>query len=164
MAKRILLVMMDATVDNSLNAVLGAAGLARDSGGMVRLMYSHPMPPARVDRYDRVVADTDREMGRIRAQAEEQLRVLAAECGAVPVEPVVRFGRLSEEVFLEAHAFGADLVALAAPLRPGLRHRALAWYLERLVFASKLRVVLLPIPADITRDRSGDELVMATLR
>ena len=35
------------------------------------------MPPPRVDRYDRIVADTDREMERIAVAAEERLRLMA---------------------------------------------------------------------------------------
>ena len=65
----------------------------------------------------------------------------------MPVERVVRFGRLKDEVRIEAEAFAADLVALAAPLSPGPWHRALAWYLGRVALASKTPVVLLPVSA-----------------
>ena len=65
----------------------------------------------------------------------------------MPVERVVRFGRLRDEVRIEAEAFAADLVALAAPLSPGPWHRALAWYLGRVALASKTPVVLLPVSA-----------------
>ena len=78
-----------------------------------------------------MVANIDQEMMRIAGEGQDCLARLAAEITDVPVERVVRFGRLTEEVRIEAEAFAADLVALAAPLSPGLWHRALAWYLGR---------------------------------
>ena len=43
---------------------------------------------------------------------------------------------------------GADLVALAAPIRPHLGDRFRAWYLERIALASRVPVILLPLPSD----------------
>ena len=76
----------------------------------------------RVDRYDRIIADEDREMARL-AAAEAQMAALHPELGYVPAERVVRFGRLSTELYIEAQVFGADLIGLAAPGRPRLRHQ-----------------------------------------
>ena len=160
MAKRILLVVRDRERAALTSAVLAAGRLARDTGGALRLMYASPLPPARVDRYDRVVADTDREMARITDVATACLDRLAAELPDLPVERVVRFGRLSEEVHTEAEAFGADLVALAAPLRPQLAHRALIWYLERVTLGSAMPVILLPMTARSAARQSRDAIAM----
>ena len=54
---------------------------------------------------------------------------------------------VKDEVRIEAEAFAADLVALAAPLSPGLWHRTLAWYLGHVALASKTPVALLPVSA-----------------
>ena len=71
-------------------------------------------------------------------------------------EPALRsrlLGRLATELRIEAHAWRADLIGLAAPERPGPRHRFRAWYLARTV---SIPVVLLPIDrADAGHRRRG---------
>jgi hypothetical protein len=97
-----------------------------------------------VDRHDRVVADADREMARMTAAALHRLRGLADALEGLDVELVVRFGRLSREVSIEAEVFGAHLVVLAAPARPRLRDHALAWYLGRVALPPGVPLGLLP--------------------
>ena len=160
MARRILLVVRGGAHAARVSAAAAAGRLARESGGAVRIMYASPLPPPRVDRYDRMVASTDQEMMRISGEGEDCLARLAAEIADVPVERVVRFGPLGEEVRTEAEAFGADLVALAAPLSPGLGHRALAWYLGRVTLASRTPVVLLPTSPRGPARRSRDAVAM----
>lgn len=121
MAKRILMVITPARAGDLVSAARSAAAVARESGGGVRMAWMRPLPAPRVDRYDRLVADTDREMARLTAAALEHMAALAWEFGEV--EQVVRFGRLATELAIEAHAWGADLICLAAPERPGPRHR-----------------------------------------
>jgi len=164
MAKRILMIVRMKAPANRMGAALAAGRLARESGGAIRMMYVSPLPPPRLDRDDRVVADTDREMARIAGEAEDELRQLTAELGDVPVECVVRFGRLGREVAREAESFGADLVALAAPAPPGRVDRALAWYLERLVLGSITPVVLLPEIAPRGAARPRGALATTVLR
>ncbi len=144
MAKRILVVLTERTLGDGVSAAAEAARLARETGGLVRLMYIRLLPPARVDRYDRVVADADREMARIAAAADERMARIAADLYGVPVERVVRFGRLGEEVVNEAAAIGADLVALASPARPSLVDRARAWYVASVALGSSVPVLLWP--------------------
>jgi hypothetical protein len=60
--------------------------------------------------------------------------------------------------------FGADLVALAGKGRPGLLRRAVAWYLSRMVLASKTPVVLLPLAPEGARARSREPLAVGALR
>jgi nucleotide-binding universal stress UspA family protein len=164
MEKRILLVVTPEASADRLSAVRDAAERARASGGMLRMMFASPIPRERLDGHDRVVADVDREMARIAGDADEVLRRLAAEVDDVPVERVVRFGRLADEVGTEAEVFAADLVAVAAPAPPGLRHEILAWYLEWMALGSKTPVILLPDTAEGGDDRMREALAMTALR
>ena len=160
MAKRILLVVREGAHAARVSAAVSAGRLARESGGTVRMMYASPLPPARMDRHDRMVANTDQEMMRITGEGQDCLALLAAEIADVPVERVVRFGRLKDEVRVEAEAFGADLVALAGPARPRPWHHALVWYLAHMALASKTPVVLLPATAEGTERGTRDAVAM----
>lgn len=142
-------------------AARSAAAVARESGGVVRIAWMHPVPPPRVDRHDRVVADTDREMARLADRAHERMSALVWELGEIPVERVVRFGRLATELAVEAHAWRADLVGLAVPARPGLGHHLRAWYLARRV---TVPLVLLPIPRHDGADRRREPIVLPAFR
>jgi len=73
------------------HAARSAAAVARESGGVV---------PPRVDRHDRVVADTDREMARLAERAHERMSALARELGEILVERVVRFAASGNAVSL----------------------------------------------------------------
>jgi len=118
-AKRVLMVITPETTGDLRGAARRAAVVARDSGGQVRMVLVRPIPPPRMDRYDRIVADPDAEMTRLAALAEARMAALGAEFGDVPVESLVRFGRLGAELRIEAETFGADLIALVASSRPG---------------------------------------------
>jgi hypothetical protein len=100
-------------------------------------------------------------MVRLTAAALEQMAALAREFGEVDVEPVVRFGRLATELAIETHAWGADLVGLAGPARPGPRHRFRAWYLGRVV---SVPVVLLPIDRPTAGHRRRESVALPALR
>lgn len=164
MAKRILVpITPGASADYAL-AAHSAARIARKTGGVVRLAYLAPLPPPRVDREDRIVADTDREMARIAARAGEYLAALAAGMEGVSVDTVVRFGRPQAELSIEAEAFGADLVALAPPLGSRLRDRVRAWQLRRAALGSKAPIVLLPLPSDGAGARPGRAVAVPALR
>jgi nucleotide-binding universal stress UspA family protein len=163
MAKRILLVMRGgARADHAL-AARGAAALARKSGGTIRMVYITPMPRPRVDTHDRIVADTDREMARISADVLERLAALARELDDVPVQSMIRFGRLGTELSIEAEVFGADLIALSAKPRPGLRDRLRARYLARVTLGSRIPLVLLPQPAVGSNGQREDALALSLL-
>jgi nucleotide-binding universal stress UspA family protein len=164
MAKRIMMVVTPDTGTEYARAALDVARAARQSSGRVRIVYVSPIPPPRVDRYDRVVADTDREIERIAATAEEELRVMASYLGGVPVERVVRFGRLPKEMAIEAEVFGADLITLTTPARPALRQRVLAWCLGRLLVPSRVLLILVPPPITRAAGRSREDLAAAALR
>jgi hypothetical protein len=140
------------------SAARSAAAVARESGGVVRMAWMQPLPLPRVDR---VVADTDREMVRLTEIALDRMRALTWDFGEVDVEPVVRFGRLATELAVEAHAWGADLIGLAAPARPTSRHYLRAWYLARMV---TVPLVLLPIQRPDGGDRRRESMVLPAFR
>ncbi|PYM44548.1 MAG: hypothetical protein DME16_20640 [Candidatus Rokuibacteriota bacterium] len=163
MGKRILMVMRGgARADHAL-AARAAAALARKSGGTIRMVYIAPLPTPRVDTHDRVVSDTDREMARISADVGERLAKLARELDDVPVESTIRFGRLGTELSIEAEVFGADLIAISAEPRPGLRDRLRAWYLARVTLGSRIPLVLLPLPAVGSSGQREDALIFSVL-
>jgi hypothetical protein len=161
MAKRILMVITPACAGDLVSAARSAAAVARESGGGVRMAWVRPLPAPRRDRHDRVVADADREMARLTAAALEEMAALAGEFGEVDVERVVRFGRLATELLIETHAWRADLIGLAAPERPGPRHRVRAWYLGRMV---SIPVVLLPIDRGDTEPRRRASAALPAFR
>jgi nucleotide-binding universal stress UspA family protein len=110
MVKRIL-----ATVDTGEHGediVPVVAALARGAGSAVRLLRVFPIPQRVVGTHGRTVAYVDQEMARLTAEGLADLRHVEADLGDVPVETVVRFGEVAEEIALEAEAFGADLIAL----------------------------------------------------
>jgi nucleotide-binding universal stress UspA family protein len=136
MAKRILV-----PVDGSEEGIVPlVAALARDSGATVRLLRVMPEPELRVGPYDRVIAYVDQEMARLEAQGMEDLVIVKAQLGTVPVEAVVRFGDPATEIAIEAEAFGADLVVMASPARPLLKR-----VLTRDLWARTLRRAALPV-------------------
>ncbi|HWO04350.1 MAG TPA: universal stress protein [Methylomirabilota bacterium] len=160
-AKRVLMVITPAVAPALESAARSAAAVARESGGVVRMAWMQPLPPPRVDHHDRVVADTDCEMARLTEIARERTRALTWDFGEVDVEPVVRFGRLATELAVEARACGADLIGLAAPARPSLRHHLRAWYLARRV---TVPLVLLPIQRPGGEDRRRESIVLPAFR
>ncbi|HKZ04145.1 MAG TPA: universal stress protein [Methylomirabilota bacterium] len=115
MAKRILV-----PLDRSehAEAVLPiVADIARSSGATVRLVNVARAPEQKFGDYGRVVAYESQEVERVTYSRLDYLRGAQAQLDGVPVEPVVRFGDVAEEIAREAEAFGADLVALTEPRR-----------------------------------------------
>jgi len=129
MMKRIL-VPIDAR-ERSETIVPVVAALAQGAGSTVRLLRVFPIPSSIVGPQGRTVAYADQEMARLTAAGLADLRRVEAQLAAAPVERVVRFGEPVEEILLEAEAFDADLIALAASghgrlrgaLRPGVAER-----------------------------------------
>ena len=163
-ARRILVPITPGAFADCALAATTAARIARKTGGVLRLAYLAPLPRPRVDRHDRVVADTDREMARIGAAAQARLDALAASLEGVPVETVIRFGRAAVELSIEAEAFGADLIALAAAMRPRIGERARAWQLRRAARGAKVALVFLPLAAMRTASQPGGAVSVPALR
>ena len=139
MAKRIL-VPLDGSESAEVAAGL-AADLARSSGGHVRLLQVQPVPEHRVSSAGRVVAFADQEMERLTAEGRDYLETVLARLGVVPTESVVRFGKPEQEILVEAEAFDADLIVLAAERR-GWLARLGTGLGERLLHASPVPVAL----------------------
>jgi len=127
MAKRILVPVRDVTRAEAIVPMVAA--LARESGGTVRLLSVQPPPRTRFDEYARILPfdgydvvtlDAPRRVlayghaheERLESETLERLRRLEPLLDGVPTERTVRFGDVVEEIAREAHAFGADLVAV----------------------------------------------------
>ena len=133
MAKRILLpVERTKEMEFALRVV---RMIARESGGVVRLLAVVPVPePVRDDR-DSVILTTDQQIERLAISTADELRRMAAiDLDGLPVETSVMFGNRAVEIGVEAECFNADLVVM--PPRP----RSLpAWISElaRRLFAGR---------------------------
>jgi hypothetical protein len=119
---------------------------ARADRRQVRLAYFHPLPAPRVDRYDRVVADSDREMTRIADTMTGALAPAVRQLSLDPVEIVVRFGAPGREVVRETDVFTPDLVAFFTPPLAALVARLRAWSLRRRVAHRQARLLLVDTP------------------
>jgi hypothetical protein len=130
-------------------ALAGFAGLmsiARAAGAEVRVAYVHDLPQPRVDRHDRIVADTDTEMARIEATATSTLGTAARVFDDVRVETVVRFGAPRREAALEAEAYAPQIVVIFSAMA-GMLSRFRSWALRRrLARQPDTRLLLLEAP------------------
>ena len=98
--------------------------IARESGGVVRLLAVVPIPAPLRDRRDCVILTTDQQMERLARSAADELRRMAAvSLEGVPVETSVVFGERAVEIGVEAECFNADLVVMP----PAHRRSAAAW-------------------------------------
>jgi len=133
MAKRIL-VPVERT--NEMEFALRVARMiARESGGMVRLLTVLPIPTPLRDWRDCVVVTADQRMERLASSAAAELRRLAAvHLDGTPVETSVVFGDRAVEIGVEAECFGADLVVMP-PRRRGPAARLME--LARRLFAGR---------------------------
>jgi nucleotide-binding universal stress UspA family protein len=98
-------------------AIETAVGMARQSGGSVRLINVLPMTPVMLAEY--VPPDFEAQQ---KAATEEALAIVAKECGLEPrrVTSVVRQGGVYHEVLEEAKEIGADLIVMSSH-RPAMR-------------------------------------------
>jgi nucleotide-binding universal stress UspA family protein len=121
MAKRIL-VPVERTKEKEMEFALRVVRmLARESGGVVRLLAVIPIPEPVCDNRDYVVVTTDQQIERMAsASADELRRIAAVDLDGVPVETSVIFGERAVEIALEAECFNADLVVMPFSRRPGL--------------------------------------------
>jgi nucleotide-binding universal stress UspA family protein len=123
MAKRILAPIGSREGSEAIVSIVAA--LAQGAGSSLRLLRVFPVPDRVVGSDGRTVAYSDQEMARLTAEGLDDLRRVEAQLDGIPVESVVRFGEPTEEILLEAEAFDADLIALAAGNHGRVR-RALA--------------------------------------
>jgi hypothetical protein len=119
---------------------------ARADRRQVRLACFHALPAPRVDRRDRVVADSDREMARITEATTGALTAALRELSLDPVEIVVRFGTPGREVLRETDVFTPDLVAFFAPAAAALATRLRVALLRRRVARRQARLLVVETP------------------
>ena len=143
MNARLLAVITPGDEATALASIAGLATIARAAEAEVRLAYFRPLPPPRVDRHDRPIADTDAEMTRIAGVATRVLGAASRVFPDVPVETAVRFGTPRREVAVEAEAYVPQIVVVFAAAR-GVITRFRTWALRRrLGRRSGLRLLVL---------------------
>ena len=117
MYKQILVPIDLADAELAKPAIATAVGMAKSSGGSIRLVNVLPMTPVMLAEY--VPPDFDVQQ---RKSSEEALGIIARECGldAGHVSHAVRQGGIFHEVLEEAKTFGADLIVMTSH-RPAMR-------------------------------------------
>jgi nucleotide-binding universal stress UspA family protein len=141
MAKRILTPIGEGERSEAIVPTVSA--LAQGAGSSVRLVRVFPVPAEVVDSDGRIVAYGHQQMERLTSEGLDDLARVEAQLGGIPVETVVRFGEPVEEILIEAEAFGADLIALAAPARGRLRTALAPGVAERLEQKASVPVLTL---------------------
>ena len=139
-AKRIL-VPLDGSEAAEMAAAV-AAGLARSSGGSVRLLRVSPVPEQRLNSEGRVVAYADQEMERLEAEGRDYLEGVEARIAPVPSEIIVRFGKPTKEILVEADAYGADMIVLTTGRQGWLKRATGGGRRQRILRAAPVPVVL----------------------
>jgi nucleotide-binding universal stress UspA family protein len=143
MAKRIL-VQVERTKEMEF-ALRVVRMIARESGGVVRLLAVVPIPEPLRDRRDHVILTSDQQLERLASSTADELRRMAAiDLDGVPVETSVIFGDRAVEVGVEAKCFNADLVVMP----PSRRRGPLAWISE---IANRLSAGRPAIEIDVLR-------------
>jgi nucleotide-binding universal stress UspA family protein len=117
MYKKILVPVDLADTDLAKPAIETAVGMARDSGGSVRLINVQPVTPVMLAEY--VPPDFEAQQ---RRSSEDVLGIIAGECGLDPkrISFTVRQGGIYHEVLEEAKEFDADLIVMSSH-RPAMR-------------------------------------------
>ena len=117
MYKRILVPIDLADVELAKPAIATALMMARESGGVVRLVNVLPVTPAMLAEY--VPPDFDAQQ---RASAEVAIAIVARESGLPPdrISTAVLQGSVDREILDEAKAMNADLIVMSSH-RAGVR-------------------------------------------
>ena len=158
MSARLLAVVPEGQEAAALAAMPALAAIARAETAQVRLACVRALPPPRTDRFDRVVADVDREMARIGRTLVETFTWAARRFDDVTMEVVVRFGHARDEVMIETEVFAPTLVSVFAPREAGILTHIATWALRRRIArGTDARVIVLETerPRAATRGRMG---------
>src|SRR5262249_11462935 len=108
MNTRMLVVVFAGQEAAALQGLPALLATARAERRQVRLAWFPALPTPRVDRYDRMVADGDREIARISETVTGRLRAALRQLSLDPLEIVVRFGTPGREVLRETDVFTPD--------------------------------------------------------
>jgi hypothetical protein len=140
----------------ALASLAGLVTIARAAEAEVRLAYFRDLPAPRVDRYDRLVADTDAEMARIVSVATRALDSGARVFDDVKMETVVRFGTPRREVPIETEVYAPQIVVLFAAAAADLLSRFRGWALRlRLARRPSSRMLVLEPPRRKSRSATA---------
>jgi nucleotide-binding universal stress UspA family protein len=139
MFKHILVPVDLAETELAKAAVDTAIGMARTSGGTVRIINVLPETPLMLAEY--VPPDFEAQQ---KAASEEALAIIAKECGleAGRVTSTVRQGGIYHEVLEEAKAIDADLILMSSH-RPAMRTYFLGSNAGHVVRFAKCSVLVL---------------------
>jgi nucleotide-binding universal stress UspA family protein len=139
MFKHILVPVDLAETELAKSAIDTAIGMARQSGGTLRLINVLPMTPVMLAEY--VPPDFEAQQ---KTASEEALAIIAKECGLQEgrVTSVVRQGGIYHEILEEAKAFGADLILMSSH-RPAMRTYFLGSNAGHVVRYAKCSVLVL---------------------
>ena len=139
MFKHILVPVDLAETELAKSAIDAAIGMARQSGGTVRLINVLPITPVMLAEY--VPPDFEAQQ---KSASEEALTIIANECGLADgkVTSVVRQGGIYHEVLEEAKAIGADLIVMSSH-RPAMRTYFLGSNAGHVVRYAKCSVLVL---------------------
>jgi hypothetical protein len=146
MNTRMLVVVFAGQETAAMQGLPALLATARAEHRQVRLAYFHALPAPRVDQYDRVVADTDREMTRITETTIGTLTAALRRLSLDPIEVVVRFGAPGREVVRETDVFTPDLVALFTPPLAAPIARLRVWAARQRVAHRQARLLLVETP------------------
>jgi nucleotide-binding universal stress UspA family protein len=122
-------------------AIANAAAMAKQSGGVLRLINVLPLTPVMLAEY----VPPDFEMQQ-RRTAEDALSIIVKEISLDPsrASSTVRQGGVHQEILEEATAFKADLIVMSShrPQKPGLRTYFLGSHAGHVVRYAKCSVMV----------------------
>jgi len=140
MVKRILVPLDHGTAHETILPLV--ADMARAAGATVRLLHVAAVPDNVVDADGRVVSYADQEMSRQEAESREYLEHAVAGL-EMSADCRVRFGDPITEIFSEAEAFEADLIALTTTCRSSVKRHLLGSVADKVLTRAKQPVLLL---------------------
>ena len=123
------------------------AALARDTGATVRLLRIYPVPQRVVRDSGETISYADQEMAGLTAAGRDALHHVEARLHDVPVERMVRFGDIVEEIANEAEAFEADVIVMTDTPRTGLRRVFSRGLADRVAERATVPTLVLRVPA-----------------
>jgi len=145
MAKRILVALDRTTAPDALIGLVSDA--ARGGGATVRLLHVAPPPDSIIDDDGHVLAYADQETARLETEGLDALRVVELHFTEADVDSVVRFGDPATEIVREAEEWTADLIAMPATCRPGVRSMLFGGVAEKVAWRAPMAVALVRPPA-----------------
>ena len=123
------------------------AALARDTGATVRLLRIYRVPRRVVRDTGETISYADQEMAGLTAAGRHALAHVEARLHDVPVERMVRFGDIVEEIANEAEAFDADVIVMSDTPRTGWQRVFARSIADRVAARATVPTLVLRVPA-----------------